>query len=356
MAPPPPVLAGPADVTLWAAQPVIAAPVVGSIGQRLALEQAIAEADAARDARPPPEVPHLGPLAVQAPDPPSLATPAPLAEATEAADITFDPTEDEPAPGGQPVLLSVYSESGLVDRLRRDERRREELDAIEAEAEAEAGDEPPARIDEEDPGLLVSWLARAEPSSPAALRAALRAAARADGRLACPLAVVEGTLAASFDARERLRTLSSAALVVAPDDEDLLRAVAAARSALEGGVLPLAVAARLEGAVQGAFRAKERALSPRDLTLAVERALIEQRAFARRDVLDGPHVRAELTCGDATPLVVYLPEAAARALPLARKIRARLLVEVRPREDDQEACPIALRARALARLHHIPID
>jgi hypothetical protein len=67
-------------------------------------------------------------------------------------------------------------------------------------------------------------------------------------------------------------------------------------------------------------------------------------------------VRAELTCGDPRPLVVYFPDASASALPLVRRMRARLLVEVRPPEDDREASPMALRARALVRLHHIPAD
>ena len=351
-APPPPILSGPADGTPWAAQPVIAAPIVGSIGQRLALEQAMAEADAAREAPAPPEIPPLGPIAPE--EPPATEPPGPApGPAEDAASIAADPTDDDPAQEGARVVLLVHSESGLADQLRRDPRFREQVDAIAGE---DGEDEPIPRIDEEDPGLLASLLARAEPSPPDVLRAALRSAARPDGRLTCPLAVVEGTLACSLDPRESLRTLASTAVAVAPDDEDLTRAAAAARAALEGGALPPPVATRLEGAILAAFRAKDRPLSPRELLGAVERALIEQRAFARRDVFDGPHVRARLACGDAPKLVVYLPEAAARALPLTRRLRARLLVEVRPREDDQEPSPLALRARALARIEHIPTD
>lgn len=362
--PPPPILSTAPDATPWAVPVAATPPQVGSIGQRLAMEQAIAEADATREARPAPDLahiphlphlPHLAPLPAVEPETTGLpaSSPSPLADAAGTPAVTDEPAEDAPAETGREVVVNLYSDTGLLDALKRDRRFRERLEAIESEA---GDDEPLARIDEEDPGLIASLLARAEPSSPAALRAALRAAVRGDGRLDCPIEIVEGSLACSFDPRESLRALASAALSVDPDDEELARPVAAARAALSDGALPAALAARLETAIHAAFRAKDRALSPRELSAATSRALVEQRAFARRDVLDGPHVRAELTCGDAPKLVVYLPEAAARALPLVRRLRARLLVEVRPREDDHEACPIALRARAISRLSLIPAD
>ena len=358
---PPPLVTAPPDATPWAASTGSATSPMGSIGQRLAMDQSLAETDAARPARPPAEVPFVGPLAAEAPPAEAPAEPADAGAAPGSSSDAGEPTEDglstvEAAPvlGGREILLNVYSEPGLLDALRRDPRWRERLDAIEADGAGE--DAPLSRLDEEDPGLLVSLLARAEPSPPRSLRAALAAGVRADGGLTCPLAVVEGVLSCSFDERERLRVLASTALAIDPDDEALARPIAAARAALSEASLPGAVARRLEGAVRAAFGAKERAMPARELASVVERALVEQRAYARREVLDGTHVRAEIACGEEAPIVVYVPDAHARALPLARRMRARLLVEVRPQEDEREACPIALRARAMARFHSIPTE
>ena len=45
----------------------------------------------------------------------------------------------------------------------------------------------------------------------------------------------------------------------------------------------------------------------------------------------------------------YLPEAAAKALPLFLRFPARVIAEVHPREDEVEEHPAALRVLALAR-------
>ncbi len=87
----------------------------------------------------------------------------------------------------------------------------------------------------------------------------------------------------------------------------------------------------------------------------VDRALIEERAFARRKVFGGSFVRALLQAsarGAATSASVptYLPSEAAEALPLMRVVPVRLIVEVRPVQDAVESHPLSLRVVALARV------
>src|SRR5262245_65618171 len=76
---------------------------------------------------------------------------------------------------------------------------------------------------------------------------------------------------------------------------------------------------------------------------AIERTLLEQRAYQRRNVFDEIHVRG--TIGVAPSAVAHLPTVAAQMLPLFRTTDVRMLVEVHPPQDDGEPFDVGFRAR-----------
>ncbi|MBK8256846.1 MAG: DUF2169 domain-containing protein [Polyangiaceae bacterium] len=342
----PAILTSPYESTPWSAG-VGTSSQVGSIGQRLAMEQSLGGAD--WTARPVSvhTIDHTPPTLPVGSDPPPEIAPEPVAA------IADEPTADAVEINGSAAYLSVYSEDRLMDNLRRELLWREKIEAMERDTQDNDEDSLLRRIDEEDPGAAGALLAFVEPMSGSAVHAALTSAVQADRRIQRPTVAVEGTLSCSLDDRESLRVLASAALALAPEDEALGKAVGAARAALVDSPLPSEIVLRLKGAVVAAYQAAERAVSPTELSDLVERTLVEQRAYSRRDVFGSPHIRAELTVPQGKPLVVYFPDAAASGLPLVRRFRARLLCEVRPREDGRETCPVALRVRAFVRIHRV---
>jgi hypothetical protein len=178
---------------------------------------------------------------------------------------------------------------------------------------------------------------------------------RGGERLFC---LAGGELTLSFEPVDALRVTLS---VVTPllGDARLKEAYDAAQEALRTGTsiapaIALSHKQRIDEATKAALRGS---LDPAESAIesVVERALLEDRAFARCRVFAGSFVRCSLGVGSSrsgspVPVPVYLPEAGARELPLMRVAPMRLVVEVRPSQDAAEPHPLALRALALARV------
>jgi hypothetical protein len=77
--------------------------------------------------------------------------------------------------------------------------------------------------------------------------------------------------------------------------------------------------------------------------------LLEKRRYQRRTVLGGPCIRA-LLGRDAGAMPAYLPDDLATKLPLVTQLKARIVAEVGPSQDQYESHPYALRVVALARV------
>ncbi|MBK8253073.1 MAG: hypothetical protein IPK82_10430 [Polyangiaceae bacterium] len=83
----------------------------------------------------------------------------------------------------------------------------------------------------------------------------------------------------------------------------------------------------------------------------VERTLVEGRHVQKRTALGQPRLVATLSSPGLKPrLPVYLPDTLAKDLPAIRRFPVRLIGELRPRADQGETSPAAVRAIALGRV------
>jgi hypothetical protein len=188
-----------------------------------------------------------------------------------------------------------------------------------------------------------------------AVRGALEAAFQKRGRFAPPIALVDGELEPLFDELETLKAMVSAAAPIAAGDEALKTAIASAREylGLPDLVSAPAVASGLSARIREAFAHGKRSLPADHLDVQVERALLERRCYQKRKIFGGPHLRALLhpfPPGEGSPMVAYLPAAAADELPMYPRFPARMLAELHVTVDVQEARPEALRVVALGRV------
>jgi hypothetical protein len=196
-------------------------------------------------------------------------------------------------------------------------------------------------------------LARGAPSG-VELESALFESTAVGGALALPLVLLAGELELRFDEVAALQALLVAARPLARSDARLQEAVA---FAAEMATTPLQsapdVAESLAASVRRAWEDANKALPPEHLEAQTARALLAARAYQRRDLLgEAPGcVRALLTLtGAHAPVPAYLPEEAARRLPLFARFPVKMIAEVLPQQDQSEEAPVALRVLALARV------
>jgi hypothetical protein len=284
----------------------------------------------------------LSPVAVPVqkeapPEAPRPAWRAPLRAPTEAVDLLwFDPDS---------VARIGSRFRDIVDDL--------DMEPLDPAHDLPVDDPAAAR----DRHHVFGVLTRAPLTEARGVPAAVRAATDAHGRFTAPLVVVEGELLFSLDELRVLKTTAACAKPLAKDNKRLQDVLA---SIDEVADTPLLVGAA--GATEGLLREvlaaasqSKRALPVKVLEEHVERLLLGQRAYQLRTVLGGPQIRAVLTPGrESSALVSYVPEAVAPKLPLSLRFRARVIAEVHPSPDPQEAAPLALRVVALSRLVPLP--
>jgi hypothetical protein len=195
-------------------------------------------------------------------------------------------------------------------------------------------------------------LARVEPVDAAGLEAALDAAT-ADGMFSPPLVLVVGDVALSFDEREVLKATLGLVAPFAAGDKKLKEQCDTTRELLESPWVETGSAgmAALTVSLREAFAKAQRGISPASLETQCERILLEQRRLQKRILLGETWVRALLVPdGSDHAIPLYLPEPAAKQLPMFTRFRARVLAELRLQLDQDETCDSALRAVALGRL------
>jgi len=170
------------------------------------------------------------------------------------------------------------------------------------------------------------------------------------------LALVRGDIEFPFDEIEVLKALVAAASSLAGSDKKLKETLDLAAETLKNPLQGMPeIAAGLSASIREAWSKANRALPASYLDTCTERALLEQRRYQKRELLDDTWIRA-LLASDAfdAPVPTYLPSTIARRIPLFKRFSARLLVEVLPQQDQYEVHPIALRAAALARAAAAP--
>ena len=196
-------------------------------------------------------------------------------------------------------------------------------------------------------------LTEAEPSTEAGLDEVFGRAVGPLGAFRPPLALVVGDLQLPFDELETLKATVAAVAPLTSGDKKIKEIVDMVNELLETPWLEgsSGVAESLTTRVKEAFGQSARLLPPGYLDAHTERRLLEQRHYQRRTLLGKPWIRGLLSPAGATALIpTYLPADLSTMLPMYRRFKARLIVEVHLQQDQHESHPYALRAAALARV------
>ncbi|MBK9262712.1 MAG: DUF2169 domain-containing protein [Polyangiaceae bacterium] len=317
------------------------------------------------------------------PDPRMLATAAFLgaAEASNAAATTLPEEKDDklpkdkvsasasgPTPGRMLVDILWY-DPAVAPRLEEnpawkrildvdppEEKKNEDADGyLEPDLDkpqkkpVEPIEKTPEQKAKDEKSRVSKVLSRATPTID--VENALFSAVNDDGVLEPPLCVVAGEIELPFDEVETLRVLTSAAAPLATGDKKLKETVDLANEALG---TPLGkspeVAANFSVRVREAWMKANRMLPSDYLDVHSRRVLLEQRKYQMRELASAEWIRAVLhgVSGDK-PIPTYLPADLSKKLPLFIKFSVRLIAEVLPQQDQNEAHAIALRVYALAR-------
>ncbi len=205
----------------------------------------------------------------------------------------------------------------------------------------------------EDASEMIAIVRDGDVASESGIADALDRGFREEGDFQPELCLVEGELRFQYDELETLRAVMATAQPHLAKDDRLRAATEGAMAFLSspGLVSPPVVARGLTDDVRSAWAAwSARSLPADHLDRMAARALLEKRAYQKRDLFGGPHLRASLALPHSTtPIPTYLPEAAARKLPLYLGMKSRLIAFVHVREDEDEESHLALRIVVLAR-------
>jgi hypothetical protein len=293
-----------------------------------------------------------------------LATPPAVVGLLSASNAAADPFhhgDSQPWPtaprlrtSGDDVLKLLWLDPESAPRIRRTRAWKSVLEALELR---------PANRDLEDPSLepfeaedrreVLEVLAQGKPEPESGLAMALEQAARDDGTFVPQLVLLRGELVFPFDSLETLRaTVATASPLITDADEALKTVVALARQFLQGAddLTPASVSAGMTTRIREAFNHDKKAMPDAYLDEQTDRVLLERRRYDKRIVFGDPHLRCLVDLGDGSGRPpAYLPQSLANRLPMYQRFKARLIVEVHPREDQYESHPVALRVLALAR-------
>jgi hypothetical protein len=279
--------------------------------------------------------------------PVQAAAPPPAPEARPAAAPAPSPAR---APAVDEVVDLLWFDPAAVPRVRA--RWPAIIDALEFEPL-----DPRHDLPVDDPGAsrdrhhVFGVLTRADATDARAVARELGEAIGEHGQFTPPLVVIGGDLRFPFDEIETLKTAAAAAKPLAKDDKRLTDLLEMVNELVETPLLqgsPSAAESLLRD-LTGAVQQSRRALPVKYLDAHLERVLLEKRRYQRRTVFGGPCLRA-LLGKDGGALPAYLPEALADKLPLVTQMKARLIAEVSPSQDQYESHPHALRVVALGRV------
>lgn len=292
----------------------------------------------------------LSPAPLDTRSPPESGSPA----ATPARERAPLPASLGTVPPRETVELAFFG-PGTPARVRKQRAWTALLEDVEVPPEAEDIEDelPPGRRPAARDRLdVLAVLTRAPAIGPEGVAAAAAQAAGEHGAFTPPLVVATGELEVLF---EELDTLKAAVAAVTPlvggdkrlkDTVDgiyeMMRTpwIQGAPSVVEG----------LTAQVREAFAQARRALPASYLDEHVERMLLAHRNYQRRVVWGQTRIRCALTGPGAREAVTaYLPETVARELPAVRRMKVRMIAEIRGHVE-AEGGPWALRALALGRV------
>ncbi len=249
----------------------------------------------------------------------------------------------------------LWFDAEVLPRVRRKKEWKPVLDelkrrAIDPEIDAAGAVDG---VDVDDRREIMQLLTRGTPAPEGSIERALDDAVASDGRLAAPLLLLAGEHTCDFDEVEALQAAGAIATPHAGKADDELRVAldqAGAYLGAPGLVLSTEAAVALTMRIRETFSTGKRAVPNAFLDTESERTLLERKAYKMREVYGGPHLRGSFAfAGSTSSVPIYLPVAAAKKLPLFRRLTVRLLVEVGFQVDQFESDPSAVRVRALSR-------
>jgi hypothetical protein len=248
------------------------------------------------------------------------------------------------------VLELLWCDAAVLPRARAKPAWKKLLvSAKPSDEEGASRDKSKAAKDQRD---IVSILSHGEALDAQGLDVAHDAAIE-DGTFAPPIVLVAGEVVLPFDEREALKATLALVAPFASTDKKLKEQCDTTRELLESPWLEKG-SAGLDGlatSLRDAFAKTARGISPASIEAQTERILLEQRRYQKRTLLGEEWVRALLTLDGAEHGVpLYLPEPAAKQLPMFARFRATILAELRLQLDQNETCESALRAVAVGRL------
>lgn len=195
---------------------------------------------------------------------------------------------------------------------------------------------------------LVRIMTNESASDAADMRELMLDAVDEDGVFDAPLTLTHGTLRFSFDAVQVLRATIASVATYLKDNEALREEVESARDILNNQDVAPEAAADLTKRIEKELAGIE-GLDVATIDARIERMLLEQRAYEKKNVLGKVLVRALISV-NGNEMPCYLQRDVADALPLYRELPARMIAELHPRQDQREESPRALAVIALGRV------
>ncbi len=250
-----------------------------------------------------------------------------------------------------PAFMLLHVEPGASARLRRATSWRTVLQAPNRAAQRsseQAGEDKAAARDARD---AVAALRGAAAVALPAIGGEIEQAVD-DGLFVAPILVVEGALELPLDPTGLLRATAEAVAPLCPTDRRLEEAHARVKPFLDAPWLDRAVAEAERATLLAAVASVGRGQTAEALDAQVERKLRRDRRHVTRSWQGAEHVLAVLVAGDGEKSAraqVLLPRAAVDRMPLARRFRARLLVEAYPTDEPDDGDAPVLIAIAVTR-------
>ncbi|MDI1430148.1 DUF2169 family type VI secretion system accessory protein [Polyangium sorediatum] len=249
----------------------------------------------------------------------------------------------------------IWLNAGSMQRIRKQVAWKELVAGVKVRPEDEdlEDDVPaPRRTPAKDRREVLTILSKGEALDVPGVEGALYQAMEDEGGFTPPLVLVGGLLEMQFDELELLKATLAALSPHVLGDKRLEDAVGRVQEMMKMPWSSGASGVLEEAAVglRGQFLEGKKGAAAAALDVQVERALLEQRHWRKRAAFGQMRVVGHLLEASGKGRVpVYLPESLGKELPAIRRMEVRVIGEVRPRVEQGEMHPAAVRGVAVGR-------
>ncbi len=264
-------------------------------------------------------------------------------------------TAAKPTFSFRPALELVWHNPGSMARIRKHELWKALLADLKPRPEEDDLDDdvpPPRRVPSRDRRELLAILSRGEPTDADGVEFSLVRALEDESGFLPPLVLAAGDLELQFDELEALKATIAAVSPHVGANESLKKTVDGIQELFKTPFVQGAstVLTDLSRRLREAFAPVQKTLPTYDMEAHVQATLVDHRHYQKRTAFGQPRIRALFMSPGARAVVpAYLPDGIAKELPGFRRMRVRMIAEVRPRAEESEAGPAALRVLAVGR-------